>query len=198
MIISGKEIATDLKREMAVKVKELEAKYGRVPHLVVVLVGDDPGSVSYVTGKAKASEEIGVRNTTIRKPESMTEGELLSLIAELNADGRFRIIGRRDNTVNTGGVKVQIEEVEAALAPHISRPFAITSVPDPKFGERIVMLVQGSIAEEEARRAFSALPPYWRPKQTFCVEKLPQTGTGKPDRAAARETARRLADGEQQ
>ena len=86
MIISGKEIATDLKREMAVKVKELEAKYGRVPHLVVVLVGDDPGSVSYVTGKAKASEEIGVRNTTIRKPESMTEEELLSLIAELNAD----------------------------------------------------------------------------------------------------------------
>lgn len=86
MIISGKEIATDLKREMAVKVKELEAKYGRVPHLVVVLVGDDPGSVSYVTGKAKASEEIGVKNTTIRKPESMTEEELLSLIAELNAD----------------------------------------------------------------------------------------------------------------
>ena len=96
MIISGKEIATDLKREMAVKVKELEAKYGRVPHLVVVLVGDDPGSVSYVTGKAKASEEIGVRNTTIRKPESMTEEELLSLIAELNAD----------NTV--GGILVQL------------------------------------------------------------------------------------------
>lgn len=86
MIISGKEIATDLKRQMSEKVKELAAKYGRTPHLVVVLVGDDPGSVSYVTGKAKASEEIGVKNTTIRKPESMTEEELLSLIAQLNAD----------------------------------------------------------------------------------------------------------------
>lgn len=86
MIISGKEIATDLKRQMSEKVKELAAKYGRTPHLVVVLVGDDPGSVSYVTGKAKASEEIGVKNTTIRKPELMTEEELLSLIAQLNAD----------------------------------------------------------------------------------------------------------------
>lgn len=61
-------------------------KYGRVPHLVVILVGEDPGSVSYVTGKAKASEVVGIRNTTIRKPESITEEEILSMIQELNAD----------------------------------------------------------------------------------------------------------------
>ena len=61
-------------------------KYGRVPHLVVILVGEDPGSVSYVTGKAKASAEVGIRNTTIRKPATIAEEELLGIIAGLNAD----------------------------------------------------------------------------------------------------------------
>ena len=49
-IISGKELSASMKAEMAAAVKEFPAKYGRVPHLVVVLVGDDPASVSYVTG----------------------------------------------------------------------------------------------------------------------------------------------------
>ena len=71
---------------MAAAVKEFPAKYGRAPHLVVVLVGDDPASVSYVTGKAKASAEVGIRNTTIRRPAETGEAELLALIGELNAD----------------------------------------------------------------------------------------------------------------
>lgn len=86
MIISGKELAAKRKAEMAAEVVQLKEKYGRVPHLVVVLVGEDPGSVSYVKGKAKASEVVGIRNTTIRRPESITEVELLAIIAELNAD----------------------------------------------------------------------------------------------------------------
>ena len=75
-----------MKAEMAAAVKEFPAKYGRAPHLVVVLVGDDPASVSYVTGKAKASAEVGIRNTTIRRPAETGEAELLALIGELNAD----------------------------------------------------------------------------------------------------------------
>ena len=86
MIISGKELSTRLKQQMRDQVAGFPQKYGRVPHLVVILVGDNPASVSYVTGKAKASEAVGIRNTTIRKPESISEEELLSLIRELNAD----------------------------------------------------------------------------------------------------------------
>ena len=86
MIISGKELSTRLKQQMRDQVAGFPQKYGRVPHLVVKLVGDNPASVSYVTGKAKASEAVGIRNTTIRKPESISEEELLSLIRELNAD----------------------------------------------------------------------------------------------------------------
>lgn len=86
MIISGKELSAKLKAEMAERVATFPAEYGRLPHLVVILVGEDPGSVSYVKGKAKASAEVGIRNTTIRRPDTITEDELLGMIAELNAD----------------------------------------------------------------------------------------------------------------
>lgn len=86
MIISGKELSAQLKTEMAAEVATFEDKYGRVPHLVVILVGEDPGSVSYVTGKAKASEAVGIKNTTIRKETTISEVELLDLIKSLNDD----------------------------------------------------------------------------------------------------------------
>lgn len=86
MIVSGKELAAELKAEMAGRVAGFPEKYGRVPHLVVILVGDNPASVSYVTGKAKASEVVGIKNTTIRKPSDIPEEDLLDLIKELNAD----------------------------------------------------------------------------------------------------------------
>ena len=85
-IISGKELSASLKAEMAARVAAFPEKYGRVPHLAVILVGENPASVSYVTGKAKASAEVGIRNTTIRRPDTISEAELLELIASLNAD----------------------------------------------------------------------------------------------------------------
>ena len=85
-IINGNEIAKSLKESLATKVVELNEKYGRTPNLVVILVGDDPGSVSYVTGKAKAANEVGIRNTTLRFPATISEEELLAKVEELNAD----------------------------------------------------------------------------------------------------------------
>ena len=86
MIISGKDLSKSLKETLKCRVAELEAKHGTTPFLAVILVGEDPGSVSYVTGKAKAATEVGIRNTTMRYPETITEEELLATIDKLNAD----------------------------------------------------------------------------------------------------------------
>ena len=86
MIISGKDLSKSLKEALKCHVAELEAKHGTTPFLAVILVGEDPGSVSYVTGKAKAATEVGIRNTTMRYPETITEEELLAIIDKLNAD----------------------------------------------------------------------------------------------------------------
>ena len=68
------------------RVDVLNKQYGRTPNLAVILVGDDPGSVSYVTGKAKAATEVGIRNTTIRREATIAESELLELVEQLNND----------------------------------------------------------------------------------------------------------------
>lgn len=86
MIISGKELSATMKAGMAREVAVLKEKYGREPHLAVILVGEDPGSVSYVTGKSKACEAVGIRNTTLRRPVTITQDELLDMVRELNAD----------------------------------------------------------------------------------------------------------------
>ena len=86
MIISGKELSKSLKEELKVRVEAIGKEYDRTPNLVVILVGDDPGSVSYVTGKAKAATEIGIRNTTIRREATISEAELLELVEQLNCD----------------------------------------------------------------------------------------------------------------
>ncbi|MBD5289240.1 MAG: bifunctional methylenetetrahydrofolate dehydrogenase/methenyltetrahydrofolate cyclohydrolase FolD [Bacteroides sp.] len=85
-ILDGKALAKETKQQIAAMVPELKQKYGREPHLVVILVGEDPGSVSYVTGKAKDCDEVGFKNTTLRYPETITEKELLDLIESLNKD----------------------------------------------------------------------------------------------------------------
>ena len=86
MIISGTELANELKKNVAERVEKVKEKYGRAPHLVVILVGEDPASQSYVKGKGKDAEEVGFKSTTTRLPESPTEEELLELIDGLNSD----------------------------------------------------------------------------------------------------------------
>lgn len=84
MILSGKELSDKLKAQMAQEVAMFPQKYGRLPHLAVVLVGDDPASASYVRSKAKASELIGIRNTTVRLPQETSQQELMDVIEKLN------------------------------------------------------------------------------------------------------------------
>lgn len=115
MVISGKELSARMKAEMAENMPKLIEEYGRAPHLVVILVGDNPASVSYVTGKAKASEAVGIRNTTIRKPADITEAELLALIEELNAD------------YSVDGILVQLP-----LPKHISEAKVIATISQEK------------------------------------------------------------------
>lgn len=90
-IIDGRAIAAELRAELAGEVAALTAR-GVTPGLAAVLVGDDPGSVSYVTGKAEACAEIGIFSETIRLPADVSQGALLERIAALNADARFHAI----------------------------------------------------------------------------------------------------------
>lgn len=115
MIIKGKDLSISIKEALKVRVAVLNDQYGRTPHLAVILVGDDPGSVSYVTGKAKAATEIGIRNTTIRREATILESELLELVEQLNQDD------------DVDGILVQLP-----LPKHISESKVIAAISPEK------------------------------------------------------------------
>ena len=85
-LIDGKELARSLRGEIAAGVAWLKAEKGVTPGLAVILVGDNPASVSYVTAKKKACAEAGMLSREIRLPAETTEEELVARVKELNAD----------------------------------------------------------------------------------------------------------------
>lgn len=96
----------------------------------------------------------------------------------------FRILGRKDNTICSGGLKIQAEELERQLRPHLSDPFLITKRPDPKFGEVVVLLTEGST--DDARQVCEhILPRFHQPRAYLHVARIPFTETGKPARHEA-------------
>lgn len=85
IIIDGKQVAADIRAEVAQKVAALK-KNGKNACLAVILVGENPASVSYVTGKQKALAEVGMQDRSVHLPENTTEQDLLKLIDQLNND----------------------------------------------------------------------------------------------------------------
>ena len=111
---------------------------------------------------------------------------------------RFRIKGRKDNVICSGGIKIQIEEVEALLKPHLEKPFMIAKKKDEKFGEIAVLLtedenlkkVEATIrrllsgkSDDSNKSSESKSHKYWIPREYLHVEHLPLTETGKPKRS---------------
>lgn len=98
---------------------------------------------------------------------------------------RFRIKGRKDNVICSGGIKIQIEEVEALLKPHLEKPFMLAKKKDEKFGEIAVILSEdkGIKKVEATIRRLLSDHKYWIPREFLHVDHLPLTETGKPKRS---------------
>lgn len=124
----------------------------------------------------------------INAPQVCSERLTTNDLAEIRPDGSFRILGRKDNVICSGGIKIQIEEVEQLLKPHLQQPFIITKRKDPKFGESMVLLTEGDI--NEAKEACQQLlPRHWQPRHYQQVTHIPLTETGKPARQIAEKIA---------
>ena len=122
----------------------------------------------------------------IDAPEVCAETLITNDIAELSplGEGRgvaFRILGRKDNVICSGGLKIQAEELERQLRPHMRVPFIISKRPDEKFGEVVVLVTEGSPAEA---RTISEriLPKFHQPKEYVHLDHIPLTETSKPAR----------------
>jgi methylenetetrahydrofolate dehydrogenase (NADP+) / methenyltetrahydrofolate cyclohydrolase len=113
-IISGLEVAKQIREEITKEVADLKAKYNLIPGLATILLGDDPASKSYIAGKEKAALSLGIYSQRIDLPASTTEAQLLDLINKLNVDPRIH------------GILVQIP-----LPNHIDETTVLYAI-DPK------------------------------------------------------------------
>ena len=113
----------------------------------------------------------------IDAPEVCPEPLITNDIAELSTR-QFRILGRKDNVICSGGLKIQAEELERQLRPHMSAPFVISKRADEKFGEVVVLITEGS--PSDARIICERiLPKYHQPKAYLHLDQIPLTETGK-------------------
>ena len=125
----------------------------------------------------------------IDAPEVCPEPLITNDIAELSPQG-FRILGRRDNVICSGGIKIQAEEVERRLKPFMHAPFLVSKRPDEKYGEIVVLLTEGSV-EEVQQVCERILPKYHQPRVYLHIPHIPLTETGKPARKEAETMAKK-------
>lgn len=141
---------------------------------------------------------------TLRINAPLVNSNILSTndIVEFNEQGQFRILGRLDNVINSGGVKLQIEQIEQWLSEkqqklsHEYEPLKtcsllISSREDHQFGQIVVLLYASNqqLNEYDFAPLFEGIPKYWKPKAIVKVDAIPLTGTNKPDRAKAKKLA---------
>jgi O-succinylbenzoic acid--CoA ligase len=121
-------------------------------------------------------------------------------IARILENGQFEILGRKDNIINSGGLKFQPEVLERKLHSLFSKAFAVTSVQDAVLGEKVVLLIEHPEPEKEhldldelKEKMRDSLSAYEQPRAIYICSKLPHTLNGKLDRNALKqfvETAR--------
>lgn len=196
VIIGGGAIDKEMETTLQPFRNEIYSTYGMtetLSHIALRRINGEKASACYQpfeTVRLALSDE----NTLVIEAPSVCDTTLYTNdIAELCPDGSFRIIGRKDNTINTGGVKVQTEAIEEKLASFLNVPFAITSVPDPKFGNRVVLLIAGDLPDSFPDMLERQLSKYERPKEIRQVDFIPTTETGKTDRPGCRELARKYS-----
>jgi O-succinylbenzoic acid--CoA ligase len=196
LIIGGGAIPAGLENALQSFPNAVYSTYGMtetLSHVALRRINGEDAS-PYYTPLPSVKVSLSDENTLVIHAPGLCDGPVRTGdVAEIREDGRFRILGRTDNVINTGGIKIRIESLEEKLQDITPSGFAVTSVQDPRFGEAVVLLMEGAPLENTFRQQFiSALPPCERPKHILRVTSIPLTGTGKIDRVKCREIAGRI------
>lgn len=197
LIIGGGAIDDELQRKLKDFPNRVWSTYGMtetLSHIALRRLNGEEASDWY-TPLENVQVSLSKEGTlVINAPLVCREVLVTNDLAEINDNGQFRIIGRRDNTIDSGGIKIQIEKIEDKLRPVLSVPFIITKRKDEKFGEIVTLLyVKNPYDDHLLTTILSAcerhLGKYECPKWIAAIDEVPLTETNKPDRAKAERLA---------
>lgn len=196
LIIGGGAVDDSLEAEISALPTAVYSTYGMtetLSHIALRRLNGETASKHYYPFPSVELSLSAESTLVIKAP--LICGEVLQTndIACLYPDGSFTIAGRKDNVINSGGIKIQAEEMEERLRPFIPVPFVVTSVPDPRLGQALTLLIAGQVDVRELESKLqTVLDAYHRPRHIFMTESIPQTENGKTDRAGCRILARQM------
>ncbi|MBR1395706.1 MAG: AMP-binding protein [Prevotella sp.] len=187
LIIGGGAIDDAMAAELRTFPNAVWSTYGMTETLSHIALRrlSGPEATEWYTPMAGVSLSLTADGCLVVDAPAVHDGPLVTNdIAEIAPDGRFKILGRKDNVICSGGLKIQAEEVEKSLRAHLHESYMITKRRDEKFGEAVVLLTEGDTAE--ARDVCQrVLPHYWQPRDYVHTDRIPLTETGKPARKQA-------------
>lgn len=195
LLIGGGMISSHFKSEIRKLPGTVYATYGMtetLSHIALCrLNGDRTDGVTYFplpdVKLSMSADDTLVIDAPLLCDEVLTTNDVVSL----DPESGFVVLGRKDTTINSGGIKMQPEMLEGCVQPSLPMPFAFTSIPHNCLGQAVVMLVEGDVDVAAVRALVEAALPskYQFPKWIIPVSKLPMTGNGKIDRAGCKELA---------
>lgn len=182
LLIGGGSISNEIENELKDFPNRVFASYGMaetLSHIALRSVNGKNSSQSY-TPLPSVKVSISDENTLVIDAPLVNDNKIITNdIAEIESDGSFIILGRKDNVIVSGGIKIQVEKLETILDNYIKIPFAISSIADPKFGESVVLVIEKLV---DTTFIFNNLPPSEKPKKVILIKKIPLTESGKINR----------------
>jgi len=191
LIIGGGEVAPTLKEKLQEIRTEVWETYGMTETLTHIALKKINGKNSLDWFELLPGVEVSktTDGRLVVSVEGITDGKLeTNDIVEFNGENRFCILGRADDVINTGGIKVMPQKVEQKLELFINRPLVISSLPDKVLGEKIILVIEGSPFDtEKLSEKFKTLEFYERPKKILFLDGFPRTDSGKIKRKEIKE-----------
>lgn len=185
LIVGGGVVSEELIDKIQGVPTKIFATYGMtetITHIAVKPLNTDQRSEFYqVLPEVKISTDNRAC-LVIDAPEVADNVLVTNDLVEIISEDKFRWMGRYDHIINTGGIKILPEEIEKKIAPFISSRFFVSSVPDDKLGERIILMIEGNQGQFLLKTLKKVLSKYEAPKEVFLVKKFMETPTGKIDR----------------
>ncbi len=187
LIIGGGAISAEMATELKQFPNAVWSTYGMtetLSHIALRRLSGDGASEWYTPfdGVNLTADERGC--LIIDAPAVCAAPLVTNDIVEFDTDGsRFKITGRADNVICSGGIKVQAEQVERTLEPYIKEPYVVTWEPDEKLGQAVTLVIEaadGAIDTEAISDiCHSVLPKHWAPRKIMTMTEIPRTATGK-------------------
>ncbi len=189
LIIGGGVVSEDLENNLQSINTEVFSTYGMtetISHIAIRALNGDKKSVNFqalpnVHFSLNENDCLLIHAPTISENDVVTND-----VVHLLSETQFNFLGRIDNVINSGGIKVHPEVVEEKLSKYLDMPFFISSEKDSALGEKVVLVVESNITlkNEEFTEVFERLSKYEKPKKIISMQKFIYTETGKIRRAA--------------